>query len=80
MSPVAGLRVAALGERLAVQGFGLAGALVLPADDPVAARAAWRALPADVAVVILTRAAAGAVGESALAGAWPLTVVLPEVA
>jgi vacuolar-type H+-ATPase subunit F/Vma7 len=77
---VAGLRVAALGERLAVQGFGLAGALVLPADDAVAARAAWRALPADVAVVILTRAAAGAVGESALAAAWPLTVVLPEVA
>jgi hypothetical protein len=75
---MAGSRVAALGERLAVQGFGLAGALVLAAEDAAAARAAWRTLPPDMAVVILTRAAADAVGEPALAAAAPLTVVLEE--
>jgi vacuolar-type H+-ATPase subunit F/Vma7 len=53
-------RVAALGERAKVQGFGLAGALVLVAEDPAAVRNRWRALPDDVEVVILTPAAAAA--------------------
>lgn len=69
-------RVAAIGAEVTVQGFGLAGALVLPADGPEQVRAAFRSLPNDVTVVILTRDASAALPE--LAGATlPLTVVLP---
>lgn len=69
-------RVAAIGTELAVQGFGLAGALVLAADGPNEVRAVWRSLPPDVAVVILTRDAVAALPEPARAG-LPLVVVLP---
>jgi vacuolar-type H+-ATPase subunit F/Vma7 len=67
--------VAVIGEETLVRGFALAGALVLAADDPEAVRAAWRDLPDDVAVVILTEAAAGADPDRA-AGAWPLVAVM----
>ncbi|MFY1670256.1 hypothetical protein ACN27G_09885 [Plantactinospora sp. WMMB334] len=53
--------VAVIGAEPLVRGFGLAGAVVLPAGDAERARAAWRQLPADVSVVILTPAAATAV-------------------
>jgi vacuolar-type H+-ATPase subunit F/Vma7 len=46
--------VAVIGARTAVQGYGLAGAVVLVAEDPDAVRRAWTTLPADVGVVILT--------------------------
>ena len=46
--------VAVIGARTAVQGYGLAGALVRVAEDPDAVRRAWTTLPADVGVVILT--------------------------
>jgi len=52
-------RVAVIGEEAQVRGYQLAGALVFPAEDAAGARAAWRSLPADVAVTVLTRAAAG---------------------
>jgi hypothetical protein len=52
-------RVAVIGEEARVRGFLLAGALVFPADDAAGARAAWRLLPADVAVAVLTPRAAG---------------------
>jgi hypothetical protein len=73
-------RVAALGEQLRIQGFGLAGALAVAADTPEAADAAWRDLPADVTLVILTPAAARAVAaQRPLHGSPPgrLTVVMP---
>lgn len=66
--------VAVIGETVRVSGFRLAGAFVLPADDPGAARAAWASLPEEVAVVILTPEAAEAIGEGAVG---PLTVVMP---
>jgi vacuolar-type H+-ATPase subunit F/Vma7 len=71
-------RVAALGEELRVQGFGLAGALVVAADTPEAAGAAWQDLPADVTLVILTPDAARFLAER-LPGGPPdrLTVVMP---
>jgi vacuolar-type H+-ATPase subunit F/Vma7 len=70
--------VAVVGERVRVQGFALAGALVLTADDPVAVRSAWAALGDDVAVVVLTpRAAEALAGEPLAAAGAPLTVVLP---
>ena len=69
--------VAVIGERVRVQGFALAGALVLAADDPAAVRAAWAALGDDVAVVVLTpRPPRRSADEPTAAGA-PLTVVMP---
>ena len=69
-------RVAVLGEQPRVQGFALAGALVLVADDAAAARSRWDALPADVPVVVLTPAAAEALRDQ-LPDAARLTVVMP---
>jgi vacuolar-type H+-ATPase subunit F/Vma7 len=70
-------RVAVLGEEVVVQGYALAGAVVVVAEDPDTARQAWDALSEDVAVVILTRTAARALGPERVAGLHPLTVVLP---
>ena len=53
--------VVVIGERAEVEGYGLAGAVVTVAEDPSSVRAAVRDLPADAALVILTRAAAAAV-------------------
>ncbi len=83
-------RVAVIGEGVRVQGFALAGALVFAAEDPGAARAAWRSLPPDVEVLVLTPGAAAwlrdALGrggtEPGREGSLPrrpgvLTVVMP---
>ena len=70
--------VVAIGAQQQVAGFALAGARVYPADSAEQARAAWRALPDTVAVVILTEAAADALGADRLAPQAPLTVVMPR--
>jgi vacuolar-type H+-ATPase subunit F/Vma7 len=49
---------AVIGEALAVQGYVLAGAAICPVGGPDEAAAAWDALPADTALVILTVSAA----------------------
>ncbi|MCK7622209.1 hypothetical protein MUU72_03550 [Streptomyces sp. RS10V-4] len=69
--------VVALGERTRTAGFALAGVRVRAAEDPERVRALWRDLPADTALVILTPAAAAALGPGALDGPAPLTVVMP---
>ena len=56
-------RVAVIGEGVRVSGFTLAGAIVCPADSREQARQAWRSLPSDVAVVVLTPQAAGWLGS-----------------
>jgi vacuolar-type H+-ATPase subunit F/Vma7 len=76
MAPSTG-RVAVIGEQPRVQGFALAGALVLVADDEAAVRSQWAALPADVPVVVLTPAAAQALGQS-IPDVRRLTVVMPS--
>lgn len=70
-------RVAVLGEQVSVQGYALAGAVVLVAEDADAARVAWEGLGDDVAVVILTPTAARAVGPERVTGLHPLAVVMP---
>ncbi|WP_327312697.1 hypothetical protein [Streptomyces sp. NBC_01235] len=72
-------RVAALGERARVAGLALAGAVVLVADDPEAARRGWRNLPDDIDLVILTPAAAEALdqGPATPVGRRRLAVVMP---
>ncbi len=70
--------VVALGERRLVGGFALAGAQVRPVETARETREAWDALGTDVALVILTRAAAEAIGDEVDAVASPLTAVLPS--
>ncbi|MFH8680756.1 hypothetical protein [Streptomyces lydicus] len=69
--------IVALGEGARTSGFALAGVLVRPAEEPAGVRAAWRALPGDTALVILTQAAAEALGPEVLDAPLPLTVVMP---
>ncbi|MFE5403033.1 V-type ATP synthase subunit F [Streptomyces sp. NPDC056580] len=72
--------MAAIGARTKVCGLALAGVDVLVAEDPDAVRAAWRALPGTVGLVILTAQAAEVLGDAATAPdpARPLTVVMPS--
>jgi vacuolar-type H+-ATPase subunit F/Vma7 len=67
-------RMAVIGERTIVQGYALAGATVCVAEDAAAVRLAWQALADEVCVVVLTAAAAEALGA---AGSERLAVVLP---
>lgn len=70
--------VAVIGELERVRGFALAGVPVVAAADGEQARAAWRALPDEVAVVFLTRAAHDALADGELAAAPErLWVVMP---
>ena len=69
--------IAAIGAAPQVGGFALAGARVYAVDTAEQARAAWRGMPDTVAVVILTDATAGAIGDDRTAPRAPLTIVLP---
>ena len=72
--------VAAIGERERVSGFSLAGVLVAAAGDADSVRAAWEALPADVGLVILTRASRAALASRGLLardGTTRLWTVMP---
>ncbi|KUO15990.1 V-type ATP synthase subunit F [Streptomyces dysideae] len=71
-------RVAAIGEQVRVAGFALAGVVVLAAEGPDAVREAWRNLPDDVELVILTPAAADALGPASSEAATPLSAVMPS--
>jgi vacuolar-type H+-ATPase subunit F/Vma7 len=68
--------VAAIGEETRIRGFTMVGALVLPAEDAQAVRDAWRSLPPDVEVVILTAAADEALADRDRALARPLVAVM----
>jgi vacuolar-type H+-ATPase subunit F/Vma7 len=54
---------AVIGEALAVEAYALAGVVVYPADSPGEAIAAFDALPAGTALVIMTATAAGWLSE-----------------
>ena len=69
--------VAAIGAQQHVAGFALAGTHAYVAHTDDEARAAWRALPKAVAVVILSEEAAAAIGDDRIAPQAPLTVVMP---
>lgn len=60
-------KIVVLGEPVAVQGFALAGATVLEAEQAGTVRQAWKTLPRDTSVVILSAAAAAVLGDVALA-------------
>ncbi len=57
-------RVAVIGEVVRTAGFAMVGAVVVTAETPEETRAAWRALPADIAVLVLTPHTAGWLGDA----------------
>jgi vacuolar-type H+-ATPase subunit F/Vma7 len=70
--------IVAIGQAERLRGFALAGVDVADASDPAGARAAWAALSADVALVILTPAAHAALAADELGqDGRRLWVVLP---
>ena len=71
-------RIAVIGAEPQVAGFALAGALTVPARTAEDARAAWAALPTDVALVVLTADAAEALSDELRdPSASRLTAVMP---
>jgi len=68
--------VAVIGERALIRGWTQAGAAVAVAENADEVRDAWRSLGDDVAVVVLTPAAARILADERGYG-QPLTVVLP---
>jgi vacuolar-type H+-ATPase subunit F/Vma7 len=71
-------RAAAIGEPLLIYGYGLAGALLCPASDQIAAARAWRELPADVSVAVLTARAAHWLADELAGKPGILTVEIPD--
>jgi len=71
-------RAVVIGEAVRTVGFALAGAVVATAETPEQTRAAWRALPADVAVLVLTPRAAAWLGDELTARPDVLVEVMPE--
>ena len=71
-------QIAAIGEFARIGGFALAGVQIAVADHPDAVRTAWRELPGDVGLVILTPAARVALEAEGLGQADPrLWAVMP---
>jgi vacuolar-type H+-ATPase subunit F/Vma7 len=70
-------QVAVLGEPIRTAGYGLTGARLLTATTAAEVRRQWSELPAEVGVVLLTAAAADALGPDCVDSAVVLTVVLP---
>jgi vacuolar-type H+-ATPase subunit F/Vma7 len=71
-------RAAVIGEAVQTEGFALAGAVVLTAEDAAQAHAAWRSLPADVAVLVLTARAAAWLGDAPQSRPGLLLAVMPS--
>jgi vacuolar-type H+-ATPase subunit F/Vma7 len=69
--------VVVLGEATEVQGFELAGAVVMIAEGPEEVRQSWRDLPETAEVVVLTARAAAALRDDLEPGTRPLTTVMP---
>ncbi|HXX89848.1 MAG TPA: hypothetical protein VEI83_06475 [Acidimicrobiales bacterium] len=70
-------RVVVLGESVVVAGFALGGAVPVAADDPDAVRRSWESLDGDTAVVVLTPAAADALGARTAERPDTLVVRMP---
>lgn len=68
---------AAIGERSTIEGYALAGAEVIVAEDPAAVRDAWERLAVDVDLVLLTPAAADALAGRVPVAGDRLVAVLP---
>lgn len=69
--------VVAIGDDRALDGFALAGVVVVRAHSPVQAVEAWHGLAPDVSLVILSAEAADALGDALGERPEVLTAVLP---
>ena len=69
-------RLAVVGEEPLIRGFALAGVQLFAADEAAGINAAWRDLPADTEVVILTPLADQVLSEKRADG--PLVVVIGQ--
>jgi hypothetical protein len=69
--------IAVIGEAVRTRGFGLAGAVVYETTGSADAVRAWEGLSAGVAVLILTPAAALALGSRTATDRGPYVVVMP---
>lgn len=65
-----------IGEPAVVAGYAMAGATVVPAQGPDEVHRAWESRQSGTSLVILTAAAAAALGGR-LSGAESLTAVMP---
>jgi vacuolar-type H+-ATPase subunit F/Vma7 len=70
-------RAVAIGERVRVGGYALAGVEVLAAEDEQAAIEAWERLGDDVTCVVLTRAAYAVLASRLAAHPRAVWAVLP---
>lgn len=68
---------AVIGEAARTEGFALAGALVLTAEDAGQAQSAWRSLPAGTAVCVLTVQAAAWLGDVRRSRPGVLVAMMP---
>jgi hypothetical protein len=68
---------AVIGEELAVEGYALAGCVVLPAGNPDEVNSAWQALPPDTVLLILTDSAASWLAERLAQRPDIMTAVMP---
>ena len=70
-------KAAVIGEQLAVEGYALAGCVLLPADSPDEVSSAWQALPADTVLLILTDSAATRLADRIEQRPDIMTAVMP---
>ena len=73
-------RVAVIGEPLRIHLYGLTGAVLCPATDQAEAVLAWREMPEDIEVAVLTPAAARWLASEIAGRPGVLPVLLPETA
>jgi hypothetical protein len=73
-------RVAVIGEPLQIHQYGLAGAVLCPAADQAEAVLAWRDMPEDIEVAVLTPSAALWLASEIARRPGVLPVLLPETA
>ena len=72
-------RVAVIGEPLRIHGYGLPDAILCPATDQAEAVLAWRDLPDDIDVAVLTPSAARWLASEIAGRPGVLPVLLAEV-
>lgn len=70
-------KAAVIGEELAVEGYALAGCVLLPADNPDEVISAWQALPPDTVLLILTQRAANCLAGRLAQRPDIMTAVMP---
>jgi len=73
-------RVAVIGEPLLIHRYGLSGATLWPATDQAEAIFAWRAMPDEIEVAVLTPSAARWLAIEIAQRPGVLPVLLPETA